>query len=120
MHCQVCKHNKRTYKILLNQNRTIIDAEWVLRFFGTTNLVAKADRMQNWTDQQRQVVAIDDVRMFVHKRWHGRDKPENYRIGTWDSFQDGMKWDGHVQCERHRGEQEVKILIVDQEEMFNG
>jgi hypothetical protein len=57
MHCQVCKDSNHTYKILLSNkvNWTIIDAEWVSRFFGTTHLVAKADRKQNWTHQEQVV-----------------------------------------------------------------
>jgi recombinational DNA repair protein RecR len=44
MYCQVCQDENRTYKILLTVDQVTIDAEWVLRFFGTTHFIAKADR----------------------------------------------------------------------------
>jgi hypothetical protein len=53
---------------LKTDDQTLFDAEWILRFFGTTHLVAKADRTQNWTGQQQQVVAIDDVKIFIDER----------------------------------------------------
>jgi hypothetical protein len=90
MHCQVCRDNKYTYKILLSDKvkRTIINAEWVSRFFGATHLVAKADRTQNWTHQE-QVVKPKAVETFIDERWHGRNKPKPYRQGTLELFQEG-------------------------------
>jgi hypothetical protein len=85
-----------------------------------THLVAKADRTQNWASPQQQVVAIDKVRTFIDQQWHGRSKPENYRIGTWELFQEGLTESKHLQCMRRRGDQDVTILIIDQDEMFNG
>jgi hypothetical protein len=120
MHCQVCKENEHTYKMLLNGDRTIINAEWVSRFFGTTHLVAKADRTQNWSEPQQQMVAIDDVKIFVHERWRDSDEPANFRIGSWELFWDGMTWEDHPQCDRHRNRQQVTNLIIEQGDMFNG
>jgi hypothetical protein len=123
MHCQVCKADKRTYKILLTGNRMIIYAEWVPRFFGTTHLVAKADRMHtNWTGPQpEQVVAIDDMKLFVHERWLDRDESADFRFGTWELFRDGMEWEAHPQCDRHRSRiKQVMNLIIEQGDMFNG
>jgi recombinational DNA repair protein RecR len=100
MHCQVCMNSKRAYKILKTDDHTIIDVEWVSRFFGMMHLVAKADRMHNWTDQQQHAVAMDNVKLFVHERWNSRDRTLAYRIGTSELFQEGMTWSGHLQCMR--------------------
>jgi hypothetical protein len=91
MHCQVCQKEGHTYTTLVNDERTIIDAEWVLIFFGTTHLTAKADRAHNWTGSQPvQKVAIDDVKLFMHERWHDRNEQADFRIGTWELFRDGL------------------------------
>jgi hypothetical protein len=120
MHCQVCKDSKRTYKILKTDDHTIIDAKWVSRFFGMMHLVAKADRTHNWMDQQRHAVAMDNVKFFVHERWNGKEKASAFRIRTWELFQEGMTWSNHLQGMRRRGDQDMTILIINQEEMFNG
>jgi hypothetical protein len=122
MHCQVCKQKDCTYKILLtnDEKRVIINAEWVSRFFGTTHLVAKADRMHNWMSPQQQVVAMDSVKKFVHERWHGRDKSASYRIGTYELSELGMTWDCHSQCLRPRGDEKAERLNIAQEDLFNG
>jgi hypothetical protein len=104
-------------------DRAIIDAEWVLRFFGTTHfLVATVERTHNWTGSPpEQAVAIDDVKFFVHERWHDRDESANFRIGTWELFRDGMTWDDHPRCNSCRSKsQQVTNLIIEQEDMFSG
>jgi hypothetical protein len=70
MHCQMCKHRDRTYKILLSAKQRIINTQWVSSFFGTTHMMAKVDRTQNWLSPEQQVVAMDDIKIFVHERWH--------------------------------------------------
>jgi hypothetical protein len=119
---QVCKQKDYTHKILLtnDEKQMIIDAEWVSRFLRTMHLVAKADRMYYWMSPQQQVVAMDIVKVFVHERWHGRDKPAMYRIGTWNLFELGMTWDCHSQCLRPRGDEKVERLNVAQEDLYNG
>jgi hypothetical protein len=81
---------------------------------------AKADRMLNWLSPQQQVVAIDNIKKIVHERWHGRDRTAMFRIGTWDLFKLGMTSEGHPQCLKPRGDQRVEILIIDQEDLYNG
>jgi hypothetical protein len=85
-------------------------------------LIAKADRTHNWTRSQPvQVVAIEDVKLFVQERWHDKDKSKNFKIGTWELFQDGMKWEDSPQSDRCRSRsQQVTNLIIEQEGMFNG
>jgi hypothetical protein len=106
----------------VNDDRTIIDVEWVSRFFGTTHLIAKADRAHNWTGLQPvQKVAIDDVKLFVHERWHDRNEQADFRIGTWELFRDGLKLEPSPQSDRCRSKnQRVTNLIIEQEDMFNG
>jgi hypothetical protein len=118
MYCQVCKNVERTYKILLTNNRVIIDAEYVSMFFGTTHLIAKADRTHHLMNPESQVIKMDIVKLFVHERWHGRDKPALYRIGTWELFELGLTWNCHPQCRRPRGDEIVQILII--EDWYNG
>jgi hypothetical protein len=122
MHCQVCRKEGHTYTTLVNDERTIIDAEWVSIFFGTTHLIAKADRVHNWSGPQPvQQVAIDDIKLFVHERWHDRDEQADFRIGTWELFQLGLKWEPCPQSDRCRSrKQRVKNLIIEQEDMYNG
>jgi hypothetical protein len=76
MYCQVCRDEKRTYKILLTADQVTIDAEWVVRFFGTTHFFAMADRMHNGLSAEQQVVAMEDVKIFMHERCHGRNEDE--------------------------------------------
>jgi hypothetical protein len=122
MHCQVCRKGEHTYKTLLTEDWTIIDAEWVSRFFGTMHLIAKADRAHNWTGSQPvQVVAIDDVILFVHERWHDKNVQADFRIGTWELFRDGIKWEDSPQSDRCRSKsQRVTNLSIEQEKMFSG
>jgi hypothetical protein len=122
MHCQVCRKEGHTYITLVTNDRTIIDAEWVSNFFGKTHLTAKADRTANWTGAQPvQMVVIDDVKLFVHERWHDRNEQADFRIGTWELFQDGLKWEPSPQSDRCRSKtQLVKILIIEENKMFNG
>jgi hypothetical protein len=47
MYCQVCKNEEYVYKILLTGDRVVIDSEYVSRFFGTTHVIARADRTHN-------------------------------------------------------------------------
>jgi hypothetical protein len=98
----------------------IINKEWVLRFFGTTHMIAKADRTQNWLSPEQQVAAMDNIKIFVHERWHGRDRDALFRIGTWELFQLGLTLRGHLQCSvpRARGQQ-VEILIIEQKNLYN-
>jgi hypothetical protein len=102
MYCQVCRDEKRTYKIFLTADRVTIDAEWVARFFRTTFLFAMADRTHNGLSAEQQVVAIEDVKIFVHERCHGRNEDVMFRIGTWEFFQEGLTWNCHSQCLRSR------------------
>jgi hypothetical protein len=120
MHCQVCQNENRTYKISLTADRVTIDAEWVLRFFRTTHLIAKADRTKNLSNPEQQVVPMEDVKNFVHERWHGRNEDAMFRTGTWELFQEGMTMNCHSQClvPRSRGRQ-VEILIIEQESLYN-
>jgi hypothetical protein len=68
LHCQVCRKEEHTYKTLLTGDQTIIDAEWVSRFFRTTHLIPKADRTHNWTGSQPvPMVAIEGVKLFVQE-----------------------------------------------------
>jgi hypothetical protein len=122
MFCQECRKEGHTYKTLVNDERTIIDAEWVSMFFGTTHLTAKADRAHNWRGSQPvQQVAIDDVKLFVHERWHDRNERADFRIGTWELFRDGLKWEASPQSDRCRSKtRQVANLIIEQEKMFNG
>jgi hypothetical protein len=122
MHCQMCKHRDRTYKILLSAKQRIIDAEWVSSFFGTTHMIAKADRTQNWLSPEQQVVAMDDIKIFMHERWHGRDGKAMFRIGTWELFHLGLTLRSHDQCmmSRVRGRQVEILIIKGHEIMFNG
>jgi hypothetical protein len=122
MHCQVCRKEEHTYKTLLTVEQTIINVEWVSKFFGMTHLTAKADRTHNWTGTQPvQRVAIDDVKLFVHERWHDRNKQADFRIGTWEFPRDGLKWEPSPQSDRCRSKsQQVTILIIEQNRMFNG
>jgi hypothetical protein len=59
-----------------------IDAEWVARFFATTFLFARGERTHNGLIAKEKVVAIEDVKIFVHERWHGRNEHAMFRIGT--------------------------------------
>jgi hypothetical protein len=122
MHCQVCRKEEHTYKTLVNDDRTIINAQWVSNFFGTTHLIAKADRTHNWNRSQPvQQVAIDDVKLFIHERWHDRNEQADFRIGTWELFQAGLKWEPSPQSDRCRSKsQRVAFLIIEQDKMFNG
>ncbi len=108
MYCQVCKNEEYVYKILLTGDRVVIDSEYVSRFFGTTHVIAKADRIHNLMNPESRVIQMDTVKLFVHERWHGRDKPGLYRIGTWELFELGLTWHCHDQCFRPRGDEKVK------------
>jgi hypothetical protein len=99
---QVCRDKDRTYKILLTVDQVMINAEWVARFSGTTFLFAMADRTHNGLIVEQQVVAMEDIKIFVHERWLGRNEDAMYRIGTWDLFQEGLTWNCHSQCLRTR------------------
>jgi hypothetical protein len=79
-----------------------IDAEWVSRFFGTTHMIANADRTQNWLSPEQQLVAMDDIKIFMNERWHGRNENIMFKIGTWELFQEGLTMDCHPQCLRPR------------------
>jgi hypothetical protein len=90
-------------------------------FFATTFLFAMGDRTHNGLIAEEQVVAIEDVKLFVHERWHGRDEDAMYRIGAWDLFQEGLTWNCHSQCLRTRSKvQQVEILITEPEALYNG
>jgi hypothetical protein len=97
-----------------------INAEWVARFFGTTHLFAMADRTHNESSMEQQVVAMEDVKIFVHERWHGRNENVMFRIGTWELFQEVMTWNCHSQCLRSRSRgRQVEILIIEPEALYN-
>jgi hypothetical protein len=68
---------------------------------------------------QEQVVDPEEMEEFIDERWHGRNKPEPYRQGTLELFQEGKTGRCYPQCLRPRGDRVVEILIVDQEELFN-
>jgi hypothetical protein len=105
----------------MTADRVMIDAEWVARFFATTFLFAMGDRTHNGLIAEEQVVAMEDVKIFVHERWHGRNKDAMYRIGTWDLFQEGLTWNCHSQCLKTRSKvRQVEILIIEQEALYNG
>jgi hypothetical protein len=121
MYCQVCQQVDRTYKILLTADRVTIDAEWVAHFFATTFLFARGDRTHNGLIAEEKVVAIKDVKIFVHERWHGRNEDAMFRIGTWELFQEGMTWDCHSQCMKIRSKtRQMEILIIEPEALYNG
>jgi hypothetical protein len=93
----------------------------VLRFFGTTHLIAKADRTHNGEKGKEQKVLIEDIKDFVNERWHGRkDQTDLCKDGTWDLFRKGMTTkDCNGQCERPR-RWGVRLLIIEQDELYNG
>jgi hypothetical protein len=102
MHCQVCRDKDPTYKILMTAGQVMNNAEWVAKFFEMTFLFAMADRTHNGLIAEEQVVAMEDIKIFVHERWHGRNEDAMYRIGRWDLFQEGLTWNCHSQCLRTR------------------
>jgi hypothetical protein len=113
MYCQVCQEKDWTYKILLTAGGVMIDAEWVARFFATTFLFAMGDRTHNGLIAEEHVVAIKDVKSFVHERWHGRNEDAMFRIGTWELFHEGLTWNCHSQCLKTRSKvRQVEILIT--------
>jgi hypothetical protein len=121
MYCQVCRQVDQTYKILLTADQVTIDAEWVAHFFATTFLFAKRDRMHNGLIAEEKVVAIEDVKIFVHERWHGRNEDAMFRIGTWELFQERMTWNCHSQCLKIRSKtQQMEMLIIEPEALYNG
>jgi hypothetical protein len=116
MYCQVCRQEDWTYKNLLTADRVTIAAEWVARFFATTFLFARGDRTHNGLIAEVKVVAIKDVKIFVHERWHGRNEDTMFRIGTGEVFQEGMTWNCHSQCLKIRSKtRQVEILIIEPE-----
>jgi hypothetical protein len=80
-----------------------------------------ADRTHNGLSAEQQVVAMEDVKIFVHERWHGRNEDAVFRIGTWKLFQEGLTWNCHSQCLRSRSKGgRVEILIIEPEALYNG
>jgi hypothetical protein len=121
MYCQMCQDENWTYKILMTADQVTINAEWVSRFFGTAHMIAKADRTQNWLSPGQQLVAMDNIKIFVNARWHGRNENVMFRMGTWELFQEGLTMDCHPQCLRPRSRgRQVEILIIEQEALYNG
>jgi hypothetical protein len=105
----------------LTADRVTINAEWVARFFGTTHLFAMADRTHNGLSAEQQVVTMEDIKILVHERWHGRNEDAMLRIGTWELFQEGLTWNCHSQCLRSRSKgQQLEILIIELEALYNG
>jgi hypothetical protein len=82
----------------LTADQVTINAEWVPRFFGTTHLIAKADRTQNWLSMEQQLVAMDNIKAFVNERWNGGNENVMFKIGKWELFQEGLTWNCHSQC----------------------
>jgi hypothetical protein len=80
-----------------------------------------ADRKHNGLIAEEQVVAMEEVKIFVHERWHGSNEDAMYRNGTWDLFQEGLTWNCHSQCLRTRSKvRQVEILIMELEALYNG
>jgi hypothetical protein len=64
---------------------------------------------------------MDNIKIFVNERWHGRNENKMFRIGTWELFQEGLTMDCRPQCLRSRSRgQQVEILIIEQEALYNG
>ena len=121
MHCQICKMNDNYYKVVLKKrDRKILDAEWISRYFGTTHLVAKADRTHNWSQAPMELIGYDAIMEFIDKRWEHRfEKNDAYLRGTMHLFDDGSSTDTEGQWTRPRAGG-VTILNVVQDELFNG
>ena len=52
-----------------NRDRKYLDAEWILRNFGTTHLTAKVDRTHNWPEAPKVTIGYDAIMTFIDERW---------------------------------------------------
>jgi hypothetical protein len=121
MYCQVCCDKDRTYKNFIDCGSSDDRRRVGCEIFATTFLFAMADRTHNGLIAEQQVVAMEDVKIFVHERWHERNEEVMYRIGTWDLFQEGLTWNCHSQCLRTRSKgRRVEILIIEPDALYNG
>jgi hypothetical protein len=105
--------------VALNSSRMIMDAEWISRYWGTTHLVAKADRTQKWISTEGVVLKRIRTEIFMVCRWSHRGESQDRLEETLRLFEDGSSQDGPGLWDVSRGDP-VEILIVDQNDMFTG
>jgi hypothetical protein len=96
----------------------ILDAEWILWFFGTSHLDVRADKMQNWITQRIWNMSPSTVVDYIKMMWPARkllreDDPE-----YWRGFQDGIEAEGAGIWDAI--ENPVKILRWDNPDMYRG
>ena len=120
LHCQNCKKDDCFYKVVMKKrDKKILDAEWISRYFGTTHLVAKADRTQHKWVTPMQKIGYDAIMEFVDHRWKHKGRNDAFRRGTMHLSDDGSSIEAIGQWDYPRAGG-VTTLIVDQDEMFNG
>jgi hypothetical protein len=99
--------------------QSVIDAEWILRYFGTTHLVAKADRTQKCSEPPKLQIGFEAVETFVEQRWKYRDKNESCRRVTLHLFDEGWSTNKFGQWDDARKDNRM-TLVVGQENIFEG
>jgi hypothetical protein len=68
MLCQKCRNKDEIYMIVM-RNGKFLDAEWILRLFGTSHLDVRADRTQNWPRQIIWKMTMTQLQCYMSFRW---------------------------------------------------
>jgi hypothetical protein len=124
MLCQKCKTKGHRY-YLLRMNGVcgkILDAEWILGFFGTSHVDVRADKTQNWLTQKIWNVSREGVKAYIEWAWparkHWREDDPGYTGKVFRLFMDGIEMDGAGAWDAI--ENPVEILKWDNPNMYPG
>jgi hypothetical protein len=121
MLCQKCRRKGQRY-IIAKRNGKILDAEWVLRFFGTSHVDVRADTTQNWITQRIWTMSKIQLQIHTQCRWPARKllKEENPKFWCkyMEIFDDGVTVNGTGLWDAI--ENPVKILRWDDPNEYHG
>jgi hypothetical protein len=109
----------------------LLDATWISRYFGTTHLVAKADRTYDGSAIPIEVIGLDNVYEFINERWENRglmmgffddrrpnkDMTEAHARAKVHLFDDGLRVEVKGQWDIGMS---ITILAVKQEDLYDG
>jgi hypothetical protein len=119
--CQKCRKKDEIY-IIPKRNGKFLDAEWVLRFFGTSHLGVRADRTQNWPTQKIWVLSIAQLQAYMMCRWPPgvllRKKQPTEWAKYLEIFDDGIRRDNAGPWDAR--DNQVEILQWDDPNMYYG